>query len=172
MAVEVRVAREEEYEEAGRITALAYREFVRPDDHDWQEYLDMIADIADRASRTTILVALEGARILGSATIELTDRVEEEGRPLDADEAHIRMLGVDPEARRRGVARALLDGCFDTARAAGKRRITLHTTERMRAARIMYESLGFRRRPDRIFPDGFVLLSYEKDVSPTGRGVT
>ena len=30
----------------------------------------------------------------------------------------------------------------------------------------MYESMGFERLPDRVFPDGFVLLSYEKAIPP------
>jgi hypothetical protein len=32
----------------------------------------------------------------------------------------------------------------------------------MRAAQAMYEALGFERMEDRVFPDGFVLLGYQK----------
>ncbi len=74
------------------------------------------------------------------------------------------MLGVDPEARGRGVARALIEACFANAADAGRSRMTLHTTGRMRAAQAMYESMGFERLPDREFPDGFVLLTYEKPI--------
>jgi hypothetical protein len=42
--------------------------------------------------------------------------------------------------------------------------MTLHTTNRMKAARAMYEGMGFHRLPDRVFPDGFVLLTYERAV--------
>jgi len=52
--------------------------------------------------------------------------------------------------------------CEARARAAGKTRMTLHSTPVMVAAQRMYESLGYERRPDRIFPDGFVLLTFEK----------
>jgi DNA topoisomerase IA len=38
----------------------------------------------------------------------------------------------------------------------------LHTTERMRVAQRMYESHGYERTEDRVFPDGFVLLGYRK----------
>ena len=31
----------------------------------------------------------------------------------------------------------------------------------MKAAQAMYESMGFTRKPDRVFPDGFVLLTSE-----------
>lgn len=165
MAIEVRPARVDEYEEAGRVTALAYREFVRPKDAGWEEYLDRIADVAGRAGRTTVLVAVDGDRILGSVTLELEGRTEaDDDDPLSPDEAHVRMLGVHPEARRRGIARILMEACADEARSAGKRRITLNTTMRMRAAQAMYESLGFARMENRVFPDGFVLLGYTKEL--------
>ena len=84
--------------------------------------------------------------------------------PLDVDEAHIRMLGVAPEARGRGAARALMDACVAAAVARGRTRMTLHTTHRMRGAKEMYEAMGFRRLPDRVLEDGFVLLTYERRI--------
>jgi ribosomal protein S18 acetylase RimI-like enzyme len=166
--VEIREAISEEYVEAGRVTAEAYREFVRPGDDDWERYLLRIADVAGRAERTTILVALEDGLVRGSLTLELDARVqdpgEEEQRPLGPQEAHIRMLGVDPAARARGVARALMAESEARARAAGKTFITLHTTQRMRAAQAMYERLGYERIHDIVFPDGFVLLGYSKSL--------
>jgi len=46
MAIVTREAVPEDYAEAGRITAEAYREFVPPDDDgDWQRYLARLADI-------------------------------------------------------------------------------------------------------------------------------
>ena len=30
----------------------------------------------------------------------------------------------------------------------------------------MYESMGFERLPDRTFPDGFVLLTYAREIPP------
>ena len=163
MNIQIREATPEEYAEAGAVTASAYREFVRGGD--WEDYLESIADVEGRADRTTIVVALDGARIVGSATLELTDRVEPDDDPaLDPAEAHIRMLGVAPEARRRGIARALMADCMDRARASGKTFLTLHTTERMAAAQQMYESLGFVRGADRVFSDGFVLLTYRAEL--------
>ncbi len=166
MPIEVREATPEERAEAGRVTAGAYREFVRPGDEDWERYLGRIADVDDRAERTTVLVAVQDGRILGSLTLELAGRVrdedDEEFRPLAPGEAHIRMLGVAPGARGRGVARSMMQAAERIARDAGKREMTLNTTRRMAAARAMYERLGYERLDDRIFPDGFVLLTYRK----------
>jgi ribosomal protein S18 acetylase RimI-like enzyme len=169
MPIEIREVRPEEHAEAGRVTALAYREFVRPEDSGLDEYLGRIADIAARAPRTVVLVAVERGRVLGSVTVELEGRTENDEEPLAADEAHLRMLGVDPSARRRGVARALMEASVEHARDAGKRRVTLNTTERMKAAQAMYQAMGFRRTTDQIFPDGFVLLGYEKEIAPAAR---
>ena len=164
--MEVREARPEEFEEAGAVTALAYREFVAPGEENWERYLDVIADVGARAATAPVFIAVEDGRVLGSATLELGARIEDDDPPLAPDEAHIRMLGVHPDARGRGVARALMDACFAGAREAGRTRVTLHTTSRMRVAQAMYEAMGFERRPDRVFPDGFVLLTYEKPVPP------
>jgi ribosomal protein S18 acetylase RimI-like enzyme len=164
--VHTREARPEEHAEAGRVTAAAYRALLRPDDdlEDWGSYLARIADVADRARRTVILVAVLGDAIVGSATLELDGRTEEDDDPLDPERAHIRMLGVDPAAQGRGAGRALMRACEERARAAGKTRITLHTTERMQAAQRMYAALGYARSEDHVFPDGFRLLGFEKEL--------
>ncbi|MGH2679624.1 MAG: GNAT family N-acetyltransferase [Actinomycetota bacterium] len=164
--MDVREAAPEEHAEAGRVTAEAYREYVRPGEEDWERYLFRIADVAARADRTTILVAVDEGRILGSLTLELDGRVRDgddaDQRPLEPEEAHIRMLGVDPAARTRGVARTLMEESEERARAAGKTFMTLHTTSRMEAAQAMYQRLGYERLANRVYPDGFVLLSYRK----------
>ena len=163
MSVEIREARTDEYAETGRVTAGAYREFF-DEDGKHHPYLDEIADVAGRAPRTTILVAVDGERIVGSATLELDGRTSDEAGPLAPDEAHIRMLGVGADARGAGVGKALMAECERRAVEAGRTHMTLHTTVRMRAARAMYESLGYARTNDRVLPDGFVLLGYEKQL--------
>jgi ribosomal protein S18 acetylase RimI-like enzyme len=166
MSVTVRNATPPEYGTAGRVTADAYREFLAPDS-DWTDYLARIADVAERASRTSILVAVdEHDRIIGSATLELSARVEpDDDPPLAPEEAHIRMVGVAPDQRRRGIARALMVECIARARAEDKRYVTLHTAAPMDAAQRMYESLGFVRGPDRTLADGFVLMGYRLDLA-------
>lgn len=164
MNVEIREARPEEYAETGVVTADAYREFFADAAADLRSYLEEIADVAARAQRTTILVAVDGDRIIGSATLELDGRTSEEAGALAPDEAHIRMLGVHPDARGAGVGRKLMAACEERAREVGRTRMTLHTTTLMRAARQMYASLGYERSEDRVFPDGFVLLGYTKQL--------
>jgi len=79
-----------------------------------------------------------------------------------------RPFQLDPDAPRDG--RPLLGwlgtrfGGEARARAAGKTFMTLNTTQRMRAAQAMYERLGYERAEDILFPDGFVLLGYSKQL--------
>ncbi|MGH2590130.1 MAG: hypothetical protein ACRDGW_04960, partial [Actinomycetota bacterium] len=78
--MEVRAVRPEEYPEAGRVTALAYREFVEPGETDWDDYLEEIADIGARAGRSNVVVAVQNGRIVGSATLELGQRIDDDVR--------------------------------------------------------------------------------------------
>jgi ribosomal protein S18 acetylase RimI-like enzyme len=54
-------------------------------------------------------------------------------------------LYVAPRARRRGVARALLQGAAARARRDGKLRMTLSTAKTNVNAQALYESLGWER---------------------------
>ncbi len=156
----------EEYEDAGRITALAYEEFVWPgdDEADWRGYLAQIADVEARVDRTAVLVAVEepGGRIVGSVTIEEDDVIGDDDPEIEPGASHIRMLGVDPSARGRGIGQALMRASIDRARSLGKTFVTLRTTERMLPAQRMYRSMGFEPDPehDMVFDDGFRLIAY------------
>ena len=158
----VRPVRPEEYAEAGEATARAYREFIPPERPEWQEYINRIGDIAARAEHTVVLVALVDGAIAGTATVELDRHVEDDWRKdVAPDEAHLRMLGVDPAYRRCGVARALMEAVLALAQERGRTRITLETTPQMQAAQHMYESLGFVAR-DRVEEAPWLtLLHYE-----------
>ena len=57
--------------------------------------------------------------------------------------AHVEVLAVDPRARGRGVARALMDAAESWARAQGMRRITLNVWTQNARARGLYEHLGY-----------------------------
>ena len=66
------------------------------------------------------------------------------------DEGEIANLAVAPTARRRGVARALLEHIIGEARGSGLGRLFLEVRESNATARALYNSLGFQpvaRRP-------------------------
>jgi GNAT superfamily N-acetyltransferase len=168
MPVEVREARTgAEVEAAGRVTVAANAEFAPHDPADpfqpsWARYLVSMADTAGRAAQATLLVAVDhhGA-VVGTVTLYL-DPGSEQWRPEDA---MFRFLAVDPAARGRGVGRALFEACLARARAAGKRRMALHTTEWMVTARAMYERAGFEREPEGdIRLPGLTILGYATEL--------
>jgi ribosomal protein S18 acetylase RimI-like enzyme len=70
-----------------------------------------------------------------------------------ADWSYIRMVGVHPSLRGKGVGKKLTGMCIEEARKDGEKIIGLHTSEVMDAARDIYEGLGFKayKEIDRIF---------------------
>jgi ribosomal protein S18 acetylase RimI-like enzyme len=164
--MEIRPARADEYKEAGRITALAYQEFVRPNDKDWEEYVAELADVEGRADRTEVLVAVEEGRILGCVTLELDQTVGDDDEELPPDVSCIRMLGVDPAARGLGIGRALVEACLVRSREAGKRVVTLRTTDRMKVAQSLYASMRFERDEarDMVYENRLRLLAYRLPI--------
>jgi ribosomal protein S18 acetylase RimI-like enzyme len=160
--IEVRPVRAEEQAAAGRATRAAYAA-LHPGREGGDPYLEMIADVAERSVRTTVLVAVEDGEVLGSVTVELAGTVNPDGS-LTPDEAHLRMLGVSPSAQGRGAGRALVQAAVELARAAGKRRLTLGTMAEMTAAQRLYRSLGFAEGPTEEYAPGLRYLTYELTI--------
>ncbi len=111
-------------------------------------YEEELADVARRAVDAEVLVAIEGRAVLGCVTF-----VPDPGNPwaeeLEDGEASIRMLAVDPGAQGRGIGRALVDACIESARILGRRAIFLHSTPWMATAHELYGRAGFVRVPER-----------------------
>jgi ribosomal protein S18 acetylase RimI-like enzyme len=81
-------------------------------------------------------------------------------------EAEIRMLVVDPAARRAGVGEALVRTCIELAGDEGCTAVRLSTEPTMTTAHRLYERLGFVRTPDRDWSpvEGVTLLTYVLDI--------
>jgi ribosomal protein S18 acetylase RimI-like enzyme len=124
-------------------------------------YAGELRDVLARVRGAVVLVAEDGdeGAVVGSVTLASP------GTPF-ADiaapgELEVRMLVVAPEARRRGIAEALMAAVPDQARALGRERIVLSTARMMTGAQRIYERLGYERRPERDWmADGFELLAY------------
>jgi ribosomal protein S18 acetylase RimI-like enzyme len=164
--VEIREVRPSEYRDAGEVLARAYSEFVDPADPGWLDHLELVRDVGGRVDRTLVLVAVEDGQIMGSATIELDDVIGDDDEVLPPDVASLRMVGVDPAARRRGIARALVEDVIDRCRSAGKKSLVLRTTGPMVAAQQLYESMGFQPAHDLdwVVNDRLTLLGYRLEL--------
>jgi ribosomal protein S18 acetylase RimI-like enzyme len=165
MDVLVREARESELDEIGAVTVEVYGSgLVGP------EYLEVLRDTRSRwdAPATTILVALDDGTegVLGVVVYAGP------GSPWQdlatQDEAEIRMLGVLPSARDRGVGEALVRACLARAKAEGLPRVVLSTTLDMKAAHRLYARIGFARAPERDWTPrpGLTLIAYAMEIKP------
>lgn len=146
----VRPAREEEYAAVGALTVAGYDadgHLTLPDESADTSYADWLADAAARAADGAILVAVEGRTLLGTVTwCPYGSRLAELAR--SPHQGEFRTLSVSPQARRRGVARALVEACFERARSAGMTEMVLCSLTSMLPAHRLYASFGFVRRPD------------------------
>ena len=104
----------------------------------------IVADDEDRIVGSVFLYP-------GGASAYADDRVEVH--------PEFRLLAVAPNARGRGIGRALVDECIRRATASGATELGLHTSKSLATATALYEKMGFTRVPERDFqPDGAELV--------------
>jgi ribosomal protein S18 acetylase RimI-like enzyme len=80
----------------------------------------------------------------------------------DGLECYLAELYVKPDLRGRGLGRAILEKAIDVARERGADYMELGTEEEDRAARALYESMGFTNRTP--WPDGQLSYFYELEL--------
>lgn len=146
----IRVAREEEHAAVGALTVAGYDAdgyLTFPDGTYDHSYAGWLADATSRAQKSTLLVALDGDELVGTVTW----CPHGSGDAQLAKEPHqgeFRTLSIAPEARGRGVGRALVEHCIDRARSAGLTEVLLFSLKEMLPAHRLYTRLGFVRRPE------------------------
>jgi ribosomal protein S18 acetylase RimI-like enzyme len=184
--VHVRVARPEEYDQAGALTAEAYRAdgLLALD----EEYETELRDAAQRAREAVLLVATvpadpDAAGVPPGAsaptgpaapevvvgTITLAPYGTSYAEIAEPGELELRMLAVAPEARRRGVAERLMSAALREAVARRARRVVLSTLDEMAAARRLYDRLGLVAAPERDWAHESIavrVLTWEPAAAP------
>ena len=138
----IRPAKDDELDAISSLIVDAYAEYaVHMSPDAWSTFASEIANVRGRMNDATLLVAAQEDRLVGSVTIFAGWRGTQEGT------AGVRLLSVPPEHRGGGVGRALLEECVRRAKAAGKRRLVMTTTQEMAALRELTERMGFEREP-------------------------
>jgi ribosomal-protein-alanine acetyltransferase len=126
--------------------------------------LGLEALLREAAHDGVLLIArddAEGGAVCGFASARLL-----------ADEAHVVRLAVDPDRRRQGTGRALLDGLTAWARGSHAAALLLEVRASNTAALELYAAAGMRvdgRRP-RYYPDGEDALLLHLPLGHQGDG--
>jgi ribosomal protein S18 acetylase RimI-like enzyme len=161
VTVTVRPAHVSELPVVGDLTVSAYAaDGLLVDDDPYAQHL---RDTVTRAREAELYVAT-----LVDAPDEVAGTVTycPEGSPwrevAEPGEGEFRMLAVAPWARRRGVARALVGACLERSTELGCSAVVLCSLPVQQPAHRIYESLGFRREPERDWSpyDGVDLLAF------------
>ncbi|MEX2552729.1 MAG: GNAT family N-acetyltransferase [Actinomycetota bacterium] len=149
----IRDGRSEDLKEVDALMLRAYREFESSVSPEFAgSFLEDARQVHSRLDETDLIVAERNARLIGVVTLYTDGAKYGPGWP--ADWSAIRLLGVDPEERGKGIGKALVTECLERARKQGVGRVGLHTTPFMQAAQRMYESMGFRHEPSIDFEYG------------------
>jgi len=122
--------------------ALRHRVFVR------EQGVPVEEEVDGRDDEALHLVAVDGERIVGTCRLVFSGRTVQFSR-----------LAVESSARRRGVARALLEAADAEGRSAGAKRMVLHAQV---YARALYDDAGYAARGPRFWEAGIEHVAMEK----------
>ena len=155
----IRDARPDEREKVRTLTRLAYDEFsTTMSPEAWRALHAAVERVLHDSGAGECIVADDEGRIVGSVFLYPADVAPYDGgnvQPLP----ELRLLAIAPNARRRGIGRALVDECIRRSKMSGAAALGLHTSKSLGAAIAMYEAMGFRRVPERDFqPEGAELV--------------
>lgn len=158
-ALSIRDARPEDRETVAALTRAAYAEFagvMQPSA--WDALEAAVKRVLKEPGPAQCIVAEDEWRIVGSVFLYPAGVSAYDGADVQ-EYPEIRLLAIAPNARRRGVGRALVDECVRRAIASGATELGLHTSKSLGAAIAMYEAMGFTRVPERDFqPEGAELV--------------
>jgi ribosomal protein S18 acetylase RimI-like enzyme len=115
-----------------------------------------------------LLVAERDGAVLGVVALLAPD---ESARAVALDdEAELARLVVSSAARRQGLGHALANRCTAVARSEDWPALCLWSRPYQRAGHRLYESLGYRRQPERDSTDetGFERLVFRLDLRDSG----
>lgn len=156
---EIRDATAADDEQIRALTRRAYAEFatvMAPDA--WAGFRQAMESALTFASGATRLVADDAETLIGSVLLYPPD-ANPYGGDGGGDAPELRLLAVSPDARGRGVGRALVDACINRAKAFGASELGLHSSRSFAVAIGMYVRMGFVRAPERDFqPPGAELV--------------
>lgn len=162
--VSIRPAQPSEIEGARAVLRAAYSQYeaMFPPEN-WSTYLADILEIEGRSAVSELLIAERNGALVGCVSYyppgaQMSYPSDDFSLHWPHEWAAIRLLAVDPTARRVGIGRALTQVCIERSVAKCVPAIGLHTTKEMAVAQSMYERMGFERAPEYDFRPGPTIL--------------
>jgi len=152
------------------LTLEAYGEYAGQVPALWERYREnIVATLEDVAPAAQIVAEDESGALVGAVLLYPAGSALAipGAAPMRRRWPEVRLLAVAPAARGHGVGALLMRECLRRAAEAGDSALSLHTTEMMRAARRLYQRLGFVREPSLDFhpAPGFTIEGYRLDLS-------
>ncbi len=146
MSVALRRATPSDFPDVRRITRDAYlRAGHLSADH---PYMSVLEDVEHRAEHAQVWVAEAARRVVAAVTLTFAGQPYSE--IAEDGELEFRMLAVDPECQGGGVGREVVGKVVEHARQLpGIEAISITSAKFMERAHALYQSLGFRRAPER-----------------------
>ncbi|MCQ6269126.1 GNAT family N-acetyltransferase [Pseudarthrobacter sp. R1] len=140
-----------DFREVRRITRDAYIQAGHfAADH---PYMSVLEDVEHRAEHSQVWVAEAAGKVVAAVTLTFAGQPYSE--VAQDGELEFRMLVVDPAHQGNGLGRAVVQEIVEHARQLpGISAISITSATFMERAHRLYESLGFRRAPER---DWYVL---------------
>jgi GNAT superfamily N-acetyltransferase len=145
----VRDSRSEEREAAIKLTVEAYRQYENTFGQvHWDQYISNIRSQWGTQVNAQRIVAEHEGELVGTVLLYPPQEGLYEKLKMTIPYPEIRLLGVHPTVRGKGVATTLIRECADRAIGAGASYLGLHTSNRMPSAVRLYKRLGFERAPE------------------------
>lgn len=161
----ITVADPSDYPAVAALNVAAYEEFrAQCGEEAWARMRTNLEAVEGFAAAGEILVAREDGRLLGAVVYVAPGS---SAPPFPPEWASVRALAVDPAARGRGVAAALMEACIERAREQDAAVLGLYTTEMMEAARALYARLGFVQDAELPPRHGQPCWRYRLDLDPS-----
>lgn len=152
--------REDEKEQVRSLLVESYQQYEHSYENPklWKMYLENIEASVDNPDVDKILVAKSNQDILGSLQLFQSSEKAYAKPELEIFSPIIRLLGVHPQARGRGVAQALLIAGVTYAKEQGATSLYLHSSDKMHQAIRLYEWFGFKRDQTKEFQNQETLV--------------
>jgi ribosomal protein S18 acetylase RimI-like enzyme len=145
----LRDAHPDERAKVETLTRLAYDEFAKVmEPAAWKALEKAMHAVLNDEGGGECIIADDDGRLVGSVFLYPAGAASYGDGEVHAS-PELRLLAVAPNARKRGVGRALVQECVRRATAAGATELGLHTSKSMAEAIALYESMGFARASER-----------------------